>query len=93
MTLILDSEVWKQAEVPSEFQALADKLRENGLCCKLLLSLFLRLSFAGKMTLSRTELEGSLKRSDTEIRPIMPSNVLMIGDEKYSVVGSVSEFE
>jgi len=45
---------------------------------------------AGKMTLSRTELEGSLRRSDADIRPTIPANVLMIGDEKYSVVGLVS---
>jgi hypothetical protein len=42
------------------------------------------------MTLPRTELEGSLRRSDADIRPTMPANVLMIGNEKYSVVGLVS---
>jgi hypothetical protein len=52
----------------------------SSLVCYIMYVIF---SFVGKMTLSRTELEGSLRRSEADIRPAMPANVLMIGEEKY----------
>jgi len=39
------------------------------------------------MTLSKAELEGSIKNSEIERRPTKPANFLMIGEDKYSVVG------
>ncbi|KAG8231894.1 hypothetical protein J437_LFUL011727 [Ladona fulva] len=64
LILILDNERWKQADVPAEFQDIADHIVSTG-----------------KFTL--------LKRDSTSnIGDQKPSNILMIGKEKFAVVGS-----
>ncbi|XP_064600313.1 vacuolar protein sorting-associated protein 54-like [Liolophura sinensis] len=62
LSLILDNERWKQADVPSEFQQLVDHIRKTG-------------------QLSLPE-----KKIDIDSKP---SEVLIIEDQKYVVVGTV----
>ncbi|KAJ4449356.1 hypothetical protein ANN_00754 [Periplaneta americana] len=65
LSLILDSERWKQADVPAEFQDLVSYISETG-----------------KFSLAKRETE-------SEIGDRKPSNVLVVGEEKYAVVGTV----
>jgi vacuolar protein sorting-associated protein 54 len=65
LSLILDSERWKQADVPEEFQRLVTHIIDTG-------------------NFSHTKHE-----AETKIDDKMPSNVLMVGEEKYAVVGTV----
>ncbi|KAJ9582809.1 hypothetical protein L9F63_022850, partial [Diploptera punctata] len=65
LSLILDSERWKQADVPTEFQDLVSHINDTG-----------------KFSIIKRD-------SEIDISDRKPSNVLTIGDEKYSVVGTV----
>ncbi|KDR08332.1 Vacuolar protein sorting-associated protein 54, partial [Zootermopsis nevadensis] len=65
LSLILDSERWKQADVPAEFQRLVTYISDTG-----------------KFSLTRRETE-------PEAGDRKPSHELMVGEEKYAVVGTV----
>ncbi|PNF33403.1 Vacuolar protein sorting-associated protein 54 [Cryptotermes secundus] len=65
LSLILDSERWKQADVPAEFQRLVTHISDTG-----------------KFMQTKRE-------TDSEIDDRKPSDVLIVGEEKYAVVGTV----
>lgn len=64
LSLLLETERWKQADVPTEFQSLVTFLYEN----KYFPELF--------------KLEDKKQRNDN------PTNFILIGDEKFAVVGA-----
>ncbi|GLH01415.1 Vacuolar protein sorting-associated protein 54 [Gryllus bimaculatus] len=65
LNLLLDSERWKQADVPAEFQDLVDHIMETG-------------------TFSLVKREGEVEGTTRK-----PASFLMIGEEKFAVVGTV----
>nr|CAD7261959.1 unnamed protein product [Timema shepardi] len=65
LSLILDSERWKQTDVPGEFQDMADRIKSSGKFC----------------TPKRIQ--------DSDNGDRKPAEVLLVGSEKYAVVGTV----
>nr|CAD7451911.1 unnamed protein product [Timema tahoe] len=65
LSLILDSERWKQTDVPGEFQDMADRITSSGKFC----------------TPKRIQ--------DSDNGDRKPAEVLLVGSEKYAVVGTV----
>jgi vacuolar protein sorting-associated protein 54 len=65
LSVVLDSEEWKQVDVPAEFQ-----------------SLITHTSDTGNFSLRERE-------TDSEVDDRKPSDVLIVGEEKYAAVGTV----
>ncbi|XP_076464051.1 vacuolar protein sorting-associated protein 54-like isoform X2 [Babylonia areolata] len=73
LSLILDNERWKQADVPAEFQALADHIASTGTCHTD------HIASTGNLSVPE-------RRPDTESRP---TETLLVNGERYAVVGTV----
>lgn len=65
LTLLLESERWKQADVPSEFQTLITYVYEN------------------------KTFPPNLLKADDKVKNDSIQNFIVVGDEKYAVVGTV----